>query len=69
LTVENTGDTTAVKLTFPEDPPAFETYYKYRSTFDNQAFHWYAFICDSQTGTGARFDNTNHIRAWYAETL
>ncbi|BAZ93199.1 peptidyl-prolyl cis-trans isomerase [Thiohalobacter thiocyanaticus] len=46
------GGATAVSLTLPEGVEP-STYYMYGATPDNAVPHWYEFLWDGQTGTGA----------------
>jgi len=59
------GGTTTVTLTFPDDAPDFDTYYKFGPTSDNVTPHWYEFKYDAATETGAKIDNTNHTITLY----
>ena len=59
------GGSTTVILTFPEDAPDFDTYYKFGPTSDNATPHWYEFKYDAATETGAKIDNTNNTITLY----
>ena len=48
-----TGDWTGE---LPSEMPAGAEYWKYGRTPDNTAPHWYKFMYDEETGTGAKID-------------
>ncbi len=50
------GGATTVTIILPEDADTPDTYYKFGPTADNTTPHWYEFLYDSTTETGAEFD-------------
>ena len=47
------GNTVAITLSLSEDAYFYNIYYKFGPTINNPMPHWYEFMFDEQTGTGA----------------
>ena len=59
------GGTTTVTVELPEDASQ-DTYYKYGPTADNPSNHWYEFLYDDRTRTGAKI-NGNRITLHFVD--
>lgn len=63
------GGATTVTITLPDDAPVPGTYYKYGKTPDNPTTdHWYEFLYDPETETGAEFEG-NVITLYFVDGL
>jgi len=55
--IENlSAESVTVEIELPSEMPAGAEYWKYGRTPDNPAPHWYKFMYDEETGTGAKID-------------
>ncbi len=54
--LSSAGGNATVKIVLPSDLPAEAEYWKYGRTPDNHTKHWYKFMYDETTGTGAKID-------------
>jgi hypothetical protein len=62
------GGSAIVTIAYPAGVTAPDTYYKYGPTPDNTTPHWYEFLYDESTGTGAEFSG-NTITLHYVDGL
>ena len=60
ITGVTSGGSATVTIILPADAPVPNTYYKYGPTADNSTPHWYEFLYDATSGTGAEFNETEN---------